>query len=86
VYSQLLVSREALTAVEVAFQYGKAPGTAEMRAIESVRDVYGIRRIVFNESERTLRVEYDATRLTEDSVAALLRQAGIDVTEKLRLA
>ena len=31
----------------------------------SVREVYGIRRIVFNEKERTLRVEYDASRLSE---------------------
>jgi len=74
-----------MTAVEVAFRYGNPPGPREMRALDSVRDVYGIRQIVFNEKERTLRVEYDASRLNEDVVAALLRQAGIDLREKLAL-
>jgi hypothetical protein len=57
-----------------------------MRAMDSVRDVYGIRRIQFNEQERTIRVEYDATRLNEDIVAGLLRRAGIELKEKLALA
>jgi hypothetical protein len=51
-----------------------------------LRDVYGIRRITFDEKERTLRVEFDASRLKEPAVAALLRRAGIDVQEKLVLA
>lgn len=75
-----------MTAVDVAFRYGNAPGAAEMRAMDSVRDVYGIRRIQFNEQERTIRVEYDATRLNEDIVAGLLRRAGIELKEKLALA
>lgn len=54
--------------------------------MDSVRDVYGIRRIQFNEQERTIRVEYDATRLNEDIVAGLLRRAGIELKEKLALA
>ena len=37
------------------------------------------------ESEQTIRVEYDATRLTEAKVEALLRSAGFDITEKLAL-
>ncbi len=75
-----------MTAVEVAFRYGNTPGTMEMRAVDSLRDVYGIRRVRFNEKEKTVRVEYDATRLREDVVAALLRRAGIDLLEKLALA
>jgi hypothetical protein len=57
-----------------------------MRAVDSVREVYGIRRIQFNGREHTLRVEFDASRLNEDTVAGLLRRAGIDVREKLALA
>jgi copper chaperone CopZ len=57
-----------------------------MCAIDSLRDVYGIRRVVFNEKEKTVRVEYDATRLQENVVAALLRRAGINLGEKLALA
>ena len=75
-----------MTAVEVAYRYENIPGPMEMRAIDSLRDVYGIRRILFNEKEKTLRVEYDATRLQENVVAALLRRAGINLGEKLALA
>jgi len=57
-----------------------------MRAIGSVREVCGIRRIPLNEKERTLRVEYDASHLSESAVAGLLRSAGIDLLEKLVLA
>ena len=74
-----------MTAVEVAYRYENVPGTMEMRAIVSLRDVYGIRRVAFNEKEKTVRVEYDATRLQEKVVAALLRRAGIDLEEKLAL-
>jgi hypothetical protein len=75
-----------MTTVEVAFRYGNTPGTMEMRAVDSVRDVYGIRRIAFNENDKTVRVEYDASRLQPDTVAALLRGAGLDVRERLTLA
>jgi len=54
-----------------------------MRAVDYVREVYGIRSIRFNESGRTVRVEYDATRLNEDTVAALLRRTGLEITGKL---
>jgi hypothetical protein len=57
-----------------------------MRAVDSVREVYGIRRIQFNGKERTLRVEFDASRLNDNTVAALLRRAGIDVRDKIALA
>ncbi|MBZ5511124.1 MAG: hypothetical protein LAN70_08125 [Acidobacteriia bacterium] len=75
-----------MTAVEVAYRYGNVPGPMEMRAIDSLRNVYGIRRILFNEKEKTVRVEYDATRLQQNVVAALLRRAGIDLGEELASA
>jgi len=40
-----------------------------------------VRNVVFNEKDRTVRVEFDASRLTEDAIAKLLRQAGIDVRD-----
>jgi hypothetical protein len=76
----------AMTTLEVAFRYGSVPGEREMRAIDGVREVYGIRKISFNEKDRALRVEFDASRLKEDAVAKLLRQAGIDLREHLTLA
>lgn len=75
-----------MTAVDVYFRFGRTPTATEMRALDRVREVYGIRRIVINEQEQTLRLEYDASRLKEDTVAALLRRAGLDVKEKLTLA
>jgi hypothetical protein len=75
-----------MTLVDVAFRYGTQPGETQMRAIGSVREVCGIRGIAFNEKERTLRVEYDGSHLSESPVAGLLRSAGIDLLEKLVLA
>jgi hypothetical protein len=75
-----------MTQLEVRFRFGARPGEREMRAIDNVRDVYGIRKITFDEKERSVRVEFDASRLKEPTVAALLRRAGIDVREKLVLA
>jgi len=75
-----------MTYLEVVYRYQTAPGEKEVRAIDSVREVYGIQRISFNEKEHTVRVLFDASRMKEDAVARLLRQAGIDVQEKLVLA
>jgi hypothetical protein len=75
-----------MTAIEIAFKYAKNPGPAELRALDAVREVYGIRKLWFNDAENVVRVEYDRSRLNDDSVASLLRQAGIDIQEKLVLA
>jgi hypothetical protein len=75
-----------MTYLEVAYRYQTPPGEAEMRAIDTVREVYGIQRIHFTERERTVRVVFDASRLKGDAVAKLLRQAGIDVQDQLVLA
>jgi len=56
-----------------------------MVAFGQLSDVYGIRRLRLQESDRTIRVEYDATRLTEAKVEGLLRAAGLDITAKLAL-
>jgi copper chaperone CopZ len=61
------------------------PGEREMGALGQVSDVYGIRRVKCEEEGRTIRVEYDASRLNEATVEGLLRQAGFDVREKLAL-
>jgi hypothetical protein len=75
-----------MTYLDVVFCYGAAPGETELRAIDGMREVYGIRGVQFNETERTVRVEFDASRLNADGVAKLLRQAGVDVRERLQLA
>ena len=72
-----------MTYLEIAFRYQSQPGEKELRALDSVREVYGIQRMQFNEKERAVRVLFDASRLHEDDVARLLRQAGLDLMEKL---
>jgi len=72
-----------MTQLEVAYRYGGTLGEANMRAIDGVREVYGIRRISFDSSDRIVRVEFDASRLKEPAVAALLRAAGVNVRGRL---
>src|SRR5258707_15392472 len=74
-----------MTYLDVVFSYGAAPGEKELRAIDSMREVYGVRRVQFNEKERTVRVEFDASRIKQSDVAGLLRRAGVDVREPLAL-
>jgi hypothetical protein len=75
-----------MTYLDVVFNCGALPGENELRAIDSMREVYGIRRVQFNGKEHTVRVEFDASRLKQDAVARMLRQAGIDVREPVVLA
>ncbi len=75
-----------MTYLEVVYRYQTPPGEKELRAIDSVREVYGVQRIQFNENERTVRVSFDASRMKEEAIARLLRQAGIDLQQKLVLA
>jgi copper chaperone CopZ len=75
-----------MTYLDVVFNYGAIPGENEMRAIDSMREVYGIRRVQFNAKQRTVRVEFDASRLKQDAVVKLLRNAGVDVREQVALA
>jgi hypothetical protein len=74
-----------MTAVEVVFRYVAPPTESVMTAFGQLSNVYGIRRLRLQDSERTIRVEYDATRLDEAKVEKLLRSAGLDITEKLAL-
>ena len=75
-----------MTLIDVAYRYGAQRTENQVRALSSAGAVYGIRHIAFNEKERTLRVEYDASHMSESAVAGLLRDAGIDLREKLVLA
>ena len=75
-----------MTQMEVAYRYSTPPSEAAMRAIDNMREVYGVRRIRFDEKDKVVRVEYDASRFKEPVVARLLRGAGLDVREILVLA
>jgi hypothetical protein len=75
-----------MTQLEVVYRYGATPTESAMRAIDNLREVYGIRRVKFASAEQTVRVEFDASRLKEPNVAGLLKGAGIDLKERLILA
>jgi hypothetical protein len=78
--------RLGMTYLDIVFNYSSQPGENELRAIDSMREVYGVRSVKFNEKDKTVRVEFDASRLKQDAVAKMLRQAGIDVSEPVALA
>jgi hypothetical protein len=75
-----------MTQMDVSYRYVNRPDEKIMRAIDNMREVYGIRRLSFNERERVVRVEYDASRLKEPVVAKLLRNAGLAIGETVVLA
>jgi len=74
-----------MTQFEAAYRFAGVIGENQMRALDELREVYGVRRIALNEKERIVRVEFDASRLKEPAIASLLRQAGVDITERLVL-
>ena len=75
-----------MTQLEVAYRYVAPPTEAIMRAMDNMREVYGIRRIAFNEAERIIRIEFDASRFKEPVIAGLLRRTGLDLGDQLVLA
>lgn len=74
-----------MTNVDILFRYATAPGEAVLFALAGAREVYGVRKLVFDREAKTLLVEYDATRLTGPVVAELVRRAGLDIVEELPL-
>ncbi len=74
-----------MTQLDVMYRYDAEPAEAVIMALGRVREVYGIRRMEFNAAEKTVRIEYDATRLSEPIVHQLLRRTGLDVVERISL-
>lgn len=74
-----------MTQLDVLYRYEGHPTEAAMFALGNMREVYGIRRLQVDEEWKTVRVEYDATRLTRPIVLQLLRRAGLQVVEELPL-
>ncbi|HVZ84315.1 MAG TPA: hypothetical protein VG893_11635 [Terracidiphilus sp.] len=74
-----------MTTVDILYRYATSPTEAVAFALANAREVYGIRGIAFDREARTLRVEYDATRLNAATVTRLVREAGLDIEEELPL-
>jgi copper chaperone CopZ len=74
-----------MTTVEILFRYTAPPNESVALALAGIRDVYGIRKVSLDAAARTVRVEYDATRLTPAAVSKLIRTSGLEIAEELPL-
>ena len=74
-----------MTTVEILYRYGTPPTEQVAMALARTRDVYGIRHLALDREARTLRVEFDATRLTAAAVTSLIGQSGLEIAEELPL-
>jgi hypothetical protein len=74
-----------MTQLDVLYRYGAPPSERVVLALSKVRDVYGVRRMVFDEKAKSVRVEYDASRLTGAVIHQLLRRAGLDIVETISM-
>jgi hypothetical protein len=72
-----------MTQLDVLYRYGIPPTESATLAMAKVREVYGVRRMEFDETKKTVRVEYDASRLTGPVIHELLRRAGLDIVETM---
>jgi len=70
-----------MTQLDVLYRYGVAPTDQALLALSKMRDVYGVRSVELREADQTVRVEFDASRLTPAIIEQLLRRAGIDIVE-----
>jgi hypothetical protein len=71
--------------VEILYRYTTPPSESVSVALAGMRDVYGIRRLYLDQDARSLRVEFDATRLNAATVTKLARLTGLDIAEELAL-
>jgi len=70
-----------MTQLDVVYRYGAAPSERTLLALCKMREVYGVRLVELREAEKTVRVEYDASRLTGAVIQRLLRRAGLDLVD-----
>jgi hypothetical protein len=71
-----------MTTVEIQFHCAAPPTEHAAMALARISDVYGIRHLRFDQSARTLRIEYDATRLNAAVVSKLVREAGLEIVDE----
>ncbi len=72
-----------MTQLDVLYRFGLSPSESAILAMAKVREVYGVRRMEVDETKKTVRVEYDASRLTAPVIHQLLRRAGLDIVETM---
>lgn len=73
-----------MTTVDVTYHFAAPPRESSVLALASLREVYGIRQMHVDERAQLIRMEYDATRLSDQILRQLLRRAGIELDEQPR--
>ena len=68
-----------MTTVDVTYYFIAPPREATALALASLREVYGIRQMHVDERARCVRIEYDATRLSDQTIRQLLRRTGLEL-------
>ena len=66
-----------MTTVVAVFKYQGTLGAKQAQNLGESTTRLGVRKIAVNAQERTIAVEYDATRMDHNGVAALLRRLGV---------
>ena len=66
-----------MTSLQMVLSYDGSIAEREAQALSAIHDVYGIWGLTINEKNRSIIVDYDASRLTPGDIAFLLRNAGI---------
>lgn len=72
-----------MTTVVVIFKFQGELGSAVASKLGESYTHLGFRKIAVSEREQTITVEYDATRMDENGVAAKLRKLGVPIVEKV---
>ena len=69
-----------MTLVEVTYDLQTPLLPEQLRALAQFSNTYGMRRFRINEQGTRLSLEYDASRLTENEVAHVLRRAKVPIS------
>jgi hypothetical protein len=73
---------ELMTTVVAKLRYQGTLNILQAQRLGASYTHLGVRKISSDESERSLSIEYDATRMDRNGLAALLRRLGIPLVEE----
>ena len=73
-----------MTTVVISLKYQGTLGLRQAQALGESFTHLGVRKIAVQEEEKTIAMEYDATCMDSNGVAALLRRLGIPLAEPAR--
>lgn len=75
-----------MTATNVTYRYSGELSAEQVRRLSDALAVYGVRAMAVDEAQKTITVEYDATRLKNEIVAAILRSCQVQLGPAVELA